>query len=186
MPNGVIENFHRVVAFRPTGWVGNKPTRSEKNYTVTLRPPTKKMPAESPEGRAVLLKQAHAASTPGKQAKGIRPRKAKMVDVPCGPSRKHTLSVSIHGVPYSEHSTYPELEQFVRTLSECGLRDIIPTVSVASARDMVKKAWGHLLNKDPNQVAADATALGAVVQGSSAAAVASNGAPAASFTPAAQ
>ena len=130
MPGDYIKQFHHVVAFRPTGWVGNKPTHSEKSITVTIPPPTQLVPDPTPPSR------------------GPR-RKPKMVPVPVGSPSKHSLLVSFHGVPYSEHSTFPELTSFVETLAECGLTTIIPTVNVAHCRDMVNKEWGHLLK--PNQ-----------------------------------
>jgi hypothetical protein len=94
-----------------------------------------------------------------------------MVSVPAGPVRHHALSVSVHGVPYSEHSTYPELEHFVSTLAQCGLQQIVPTVNVASVRDQVNKHWGHLLNRPA--VAASSPIRAAAAAGNSAPATAS-------------
>jgi len=164
MPSSVIEQFHRVVAFRPTGWVGNKPTHSERAHTVTLLPPTKRVPADSAEAKAAAqskvpaIAAAATASKGGKKGGKSGAGGKAMVSVPCGPVRKHTLSVSVHGVPYSEHSTYPELEQFVATLAQCGLQTIVPTVNVASVREQVNKHWGHLLNRTQSASAPAAAA----------------------------
>jgi hypothetical protein len=146
MPSSVIEQFHRVVAFRLTGWVGNKPTHSELVHTDTLLPNSKKVPADSAEAqkaRASKIPAIAAAATPnGKRGKGGG---GAMVSVPAGPVRHHALSVSVHGVPYNEHSTYPELERFVSTLAQCGLQQIVPRSSRRS--NQVKKHWGHLFNR---------------------------------------
>ena len=42
--------------------------------------------------------------------------------------------ITIHHVPYSEHSTFDELRQFVALMAHSGCRRVISTVHVAPAK----------------------------------------------------
>jgi hypothetical protein len=46
--------------------------------------------------------------------------------------RTGAISVTIHSVPYSEHSSYLELRDFVRYLAARGCVQIVPTVNTSS------------------------------------------------------
>jgi DNA cross-link repair 1A protein len=49
--------------------------------------------------------------------------------------------LTVHGVPYSEHSSFPELVDCLRCLRP---RRIVPTVSVRSGKEQVELLLSHL------------------------------------------
>ena len=108
-------SFNRVVAFRPTGWVGERPSVVHRTVDVSIIGADKVIPR--------------------KPIAGARP-----VAFP-----KRAVHVSIHQVPYSEHSKHSELEAFIRMLSQCGLRQIIPTVSYHRSQQLIQQHFNPLL-----------------------------------------
>lgn len=99
--------YNHIVAFRPTGWVGNKPYTTD--FYVNIQNP----------------------------------------DTTCDAAyAKATLHVTIHHVPYSEHSTYNELKEFVTVLSQCGLQSIVPTVSPYIANQVIQREMVQLTHRN--------------------------------------
>ena len=103
--------YHSVVCFRPTGWVGNTMRVSEKQVEVSI---VRMKEGEDEDG----------AST----KKGKRKRKVERQVV----HQKRALQLYVHHIPYSEHSCYGELQEFVRLMVQCGLQQeqLIPTVNI--------------------------------------------------------
>ena len=106
-PHNPLLPYNRIVAFRPTGWVGNKPYTTD--FYVNIDNP----------------------------------------DTTCEKKyNKSTLHITIHHVPYSEHSTYNELKEFIAVLSECGLQSIVPTVSPYISNQIIQKDFVHMTLKN--------------------------------------
>ena len=110
--------YHSVCAFRPTGWVGNTPRMSEKVIDVN-----------------VLETKEDGGKGKGKRkkAKAVEPAR-KVVH------RKTAITANIHHIPYSEHSSYSELQEFVRLLADCGMPEqgVTPTVNVERTEEMLR------------------------------------------------
>ncbi len=49
----------------------------------------------------------------------------------------HTHRVTIHQVPYSEHSTFKELRDFIRVMAMLNVKRIMPTVNMGKRREMI-------------------------------------------------
>ncbi len=112
--------YHSVVCFRPTGWVGNTMRVSEKQVEVSIV-----KPAEGEDEDGNVLKKGKRKR---KDAKGER----KVVH------QKRALQLYVHHIPYSEHSSYSELQEFVRLMVQCGLQQeqLVPTVNVQHTEQM--------------------------------------------------
>ena len=111
--------YHSVVCFRPTGWVGNTTRVSQKQVEVSE------------------VKQAEGDD----EARGAAKRKRKRKDA-AGEKKvvhaKRALQLFVHHIPYSEHSSYSELQEFVKLMVQCGLQQehLVPTVNVASTEQI--------------------------------------------------
>ena len=114
--------YHSVVCWRPTGWIGNTPRVSQKTVEVSV------------------IKQEEGEE--GEKRKG-RGRKKKAAQAPLRKvvHQKTALQVSVHHIPYSEHSNYTELTDLVRVLADCGLQQqaLIPTVNVQRSEEMCRE-----------------------------------------------
>jgi len=55
--------------------------------------------------------------------------------------QKRALQVYMHHIPYSEHSSYSELQEFVRLMVQCGLQQeqLVPTVNVQHTEQMCEE-----------------------------------------------
>ena len=108
--------YHSVVCFRPTGWVGNAPRVSEKVVEVN------EVPVADEEGGA-------------KGRRGKKKAEPRMKKV----HRKRSVHAFVHHIPYSEHSSYTELQAFVRLMRDCGLQQqhLFPTVNIQRTVEQV-------------------------------------------------
>eukprot|EP00457_Paulinella_chromatophora_P014996 gb/GEZN01015516.1/.p1 GENE.gb/GEZN01015516.1/~~gb/GEZN01015516.1/.p1 ORF type:complete len:151 (+),score=3.05 gb/GEZN01015516.1/:117-569(+) len=99
-----------VLAFKPTGWTGSKP---RSRHCI--------LPLQSADG-PVPKNKAQTKRTKGTISSTKLP----------------TISIAIHYVPYSEHSTFTELRRFVALLARWpgGLRYIVPTVMPGKAQQI--------------------------------------------------
>ena len=118
--------YHSVVCFRPTGWVGNTMRVSEKQVEISIVP-RKEADDEVGTGKTGGAKGKRKRAT-GKDAKADR----KVVHL------KRGLQLYVHHIPYSEHSSYSELQEFVRLMVQCGLQQeqLIPTVNTQHTEQM--------------------------------------------------
>ena len=112
--------YHSVCAFRPTGWVGNAPRVSEKVIEVN------ELRAENEEeGKGKGKRRKEKAAEPAR----------KVVH------RKRAIHAYVHHIPYSEHSSFTELQELVRLLADCGMPPggVTPTVNVERTEEMLRE-----------------------------------------------
>ena len=116
--------YHSVVCFRPTGWVGNKMRVSEKQVEVSIVRPKEEEEGEDGKG-----------TKKGKRKRKEAKSERKVVH------QKRALQVYMHHIPYSEHSSYSELQEFVRLMVQCGLQQeqLVPTVNVQHTEQMCEE-----------------------------------------------
>ena len=114
--------YHSVICFRPTGWVGNTMRVSEKLVEVSIV----RAKGDDEEGGDSTTKKG------GKRKRKDGKSEKKVVH------QKRALQLYVHHIPYSEHSSYGELQEFVRLMAQCGLQQdaLIPTVNVQHTEQM--------------------------------------------------
>ncbi|KAI9094297.1 hypothetical protein DFS34DRAFT_651984 [Phlyctochytrium arcticum] len=117
MHHKLCEGFDAVICIRPTGWTyrpsANAPAGPLERYHVgSLRPSHSTI---------------HVQQMPPK-AKGSKSRRGSTPSV--GPIKTKSVPISTIPLPYSEHSSFDELQEFITTLaaSKGGVGKVIPTV----------------------------------------------------------
>ena len=169
--------YHSVVCFRPTGWVGNQPRKTEAALEVNVIKDADGSDTKARKaGRQQQAAEARAAkkAAAGKQGKGKAAGKkqqatsseAAVSATPSGRVKvlpKRGVRAVVHHVPYSEHSNYSELQAFVRLMIDCGLQQqdgIVPTVNVDSTAQIVNEFSQLFAERRKQQRAAAAIAGG--------------------------
>ncbi|KAJ2664743.1 repair protein PSO2 SNM1 [Coemansia sp. RSA 1200] len=132
-------SFSSVVAFSPTGWAHASSSSSSAAATgspdaLPMRPSTAELDNACERGNIGLLASLFAASARLAANTGDDSGFGLCNLKPRGSSS----DITIFPVPYSEHSSFPELARFVCSL---GIGRIVPTVFSSTAKNAQANNW---------------------------------------------